>query len=143
MKISKILCCVDVDPLAEYVFEYGFNLAQKFGADLALVSILDINLLQGGESGVDIITLRNDLKKEIHELFNRLLVKNANKNIAKFYDEGDPKKLIVEIGNSWNADIIVIASHARTGLSRIIIGSVAEFVMRHSRCPVLVIPARN
>lgn len=143
MKISKILCCVDNDPLAESVFEFGFEIAQKLGADVALLSVLNQNLLQTGESGVDVWTLQNSLKHEMDQLFERLLKKKENPNIAKFYEEGDPKNLIVEIANNWNADLIVIASHGRKGIRRVLMGSVAESVLRYAKCPVLVIPAHT
>jgi nucleotide-binding universal stress UspA family protein len=143
MKISKILCCVNNDALADSAFELGLTLAEKLEADFALVSILDPKLLSAPESGVDLWTLRNAFKSEIDYLFTRLLKKNQNSEITKFFEEGDPKKMIVEIANNWHADLIVIASHSRTGISRLLMGSVAESVLRHAKCPVLVMPANK
>lgn len=51
--------------------------------------------------------------------------------------------MIVATAAEWNADLIVIASHGKTSLSRAPMGSVAESILRHSKCPVLVVPAQK
>ncbi|MGK7957872.1 MAG: universal stress protein, partial [Crocosphaera sp.] len=51
---------------------------------------------------------------------------------------GNPSLEIVDYANNNNIDLIVIASHGRTGLNRFLLGSVAEKVVRLSQCPVLV-----
>ncbi len=53
---------------------------------------------------------------------------------------GEPHRTIVEVADEINADLIIMASHTRTGLSRILMGSVAEDVLRHAHRPVLVVP---
>lgn len=52
--------------------------------------------------------------------------------------EGDPAREIVAAAAAWNADLIVIGSHGRSGLARLILGSVARNVIRHAHCSVLV-----
>jgi nucleotide-binding universal stress UspA family protein len=58
--------------------------------------------------------------------------------------EGDPTVAIVDLAREAGADIIVIGSHGRAGLSRLLMGSVAEQVVRNASCPVLTvkIPAK-
>lgn len=141
MKIKKILCCVDTDPLADAVFDYAVDLAQSLQAQLGLVSVVDQKLLQVGDTGIDIGTLRNSFKEEIYQLFERLAKRSPELSIVKFSQEGDPRNMILEVANEWNTDLIVIASHGRTGISRFLMGSVAESVLRHSKCPVLIVPA--
>jgi universal stress protein A len=51
---------------------------------------------------------------------------------------GDPRTQIIEEATTWRADLIVIGSHGRTGLERILMGSVAEYVVRHAGCSVEV-----
>lgn len=139
MRFSKILCAIDCDPLADSVFETGCVLAETLGAELALVSIFDIALLNAGESGILIADLRTSIENEISKLFDRLL-KKKKLNIATFTEEGNPSKCIIEVAARWNADLILIATHGRKGLNRVIMGSVAESVTRNSKCPVLIIP---
>jgi nucleotide-binding universal stress UspA family protein len=52
---------------------------------------------------------------------------------------GDPGQVIVDLAEEINAGLIVIPSHGRTGISRLILGSVAERVVRLAKCPVLVL----
>lgn len=140
MHFSKILCAIDCDPLADSVFETGCELAEKFGAELALVSIFDVALLNVGESGILIADLRTSIDNEIKRLFARLL-KKKKMNITTFTEEGNPSKSILGIAACWNADLILIATHGRKGLNRVLMGSVAESVTRNSKCPVLIIPS--
>lgn len=143
MQISKILCAVNPDPLAESVFAAAFDLAQKLGAELALVSIIDQNLIQPGESGATRDMLRDSVKKEIDQLFRQLLTQKKSTTLVTFCEEGDPKKKITEIASQWNADLIVIASHGRRGIARVLMGSVAEGVLRHTKCPLFIVPAHK
>ena len=53
--------------------------------------------------------------------------------------EGDPKSTILQIASSWDADLIVMGSHGRTGLSKILLGSVSQSVAVHSQCSVAII----
>ena len=53
--------------------------------------------------------------------------------------EGDPKSQIIDVANAWHADMIVLGSHGRTGLSRFLIGSVSQAVVRHAHCSVEII----
>jgi nucleotide-binding universal stress UspA family protein len=143
MKISKVLCAVNNDPLADSVFEFAYDLAKKMGAEFALVSILDAALIMPSEGGDTVEDLRTSFKKDIHQLFERLLKKVGSPNVARFSTEGDPKKQILAVANDWGADLIVLASHGRGGIARLLVGSVAEAVLRHANCPVLIVPSHR
>lgn len=54
---------------------------------------------------------------------------------------GEPRETICDLADEWGADLIVVGSHGRHGLRRLLIGSVAEFVVRHAHCSVLVVRA--
>jgi nucleotide-binding universal stress UspA family protein len=56
--------------------------------------------------------------------------------------EGDPRTAIVDAADEWHADLIVIGSHGRTGLSRLVMGSVAQAVVSHAHCSVEVVRRR-
>jgi nucleotide-binding universal stress UspA family protein len=57
----------------------------------------------------------------------------------KFIQVGKPATEIVKAAQEWPADLIVIGSHGRGGVQRLLLGSVADGVMRHAKCPVLVV----
>lgn len=56
--------------------------------------------------------------------------------------EGDPRTVIVDDADEWNADLIVLGSHGRTGLKRLVLGSVAQSVVAHAHCSVEVVRRR-
>lgn len=55
--------------------------------------------------------------------------------------EGSPGQMVVRIASDEGCDGIVVATHGRTGFSRLFLGSVAEYVLRHAACPVILVPA--
>jgi universal stress protein A len=55
--------------------------------------------------------------------------------------EGDPAEMILRVAEEVHADLIVMGTHGRTGLSRLLMGSVAEQVVRRAPCPVLTMKA--
>ena len=57
--------------------------------------------------------------------------------------EGYPDSTIAELVRESEIDLVVVATHGRTGLSHVLLGSVAERIMRHAGCPVMAIPARS
>jgi nucleotide-binding universal stress UspA family protein len=68
---------------------------------------------------------------------------SANLKIHKMVDAGEPYGAILDCADSEHADLIVMSSHGRSGLSRMLIGSVTDKVLRSASCPVLVVPART
>jgi nucleotide-binding universal stress UspA family protein len=52
--------------------------------------------------------------------------------------EADPRTAILEVAEEWKADLIVLGSHGRTGIKKLLLGSVAESVARHARCSVMI-----
>jgi nucleotide-binding universal stress UspA family protein len=56
--------------------------------------------------------------------------------------EGNPQEAILKTATIWEADLIVMGTHSRTGLSHFLLGSVAEHVVRHAAIPVMVIPSK-
>jgi nucleotide-binding universal stress UspA family protein len=58
-------------------------------------------------------------------------------------EEGKPYETILKVASEWAADLIIIGTHGRTGLSHLLMGSVAENVVRHSEIPVMIIPSKQ
>jgi nucleotide-binding universal stress UspA family protein len=83
--------------------------------------------------------------KALRESAKELVAKAAEKlraakfNVSTELVEGDPKSQIIDTANHWRADMIVLGSHGRTGLSRFLMGSVSQAVVRHAHCSVEII----
>lgn len=65
-------------------------------------------------------------------------LRNAGFRAASVLREGDAKKAILDYASRWNPDLIVLGSHGRRGLDRIVLGSVSEAVARHAHCSVQI-----
>ncbi|MBS0334079.1 MAG: universal stress protein [Proteobacteria bacterium] len=138
MAFHRILIAVDDTPLAAHAAQVGAELARRLGAEAALVSVVQPQ--PAGET-VDpaVLTeeLREDARARLATLCERLF---KDRRPLQFVQEGPAGETIVRAARDWSADLIVIGSHGRGGLARAVMGSVAEAVMRHAPCPVLVVP---
>ncbi|MGZ3944749.1 MAG: universal stress protein [Mucilaginibacter sp.] len=152
MKISKILIAVDDSKYAEHAAEYGFELAHLSKAEVGLVNIVEP--LTVPSAGPDSITgaifeppavtdpdLINIQKEASENVIDRTVKRFAGDlKVTQFSEYGSTADEILKCSNQFNADLIVIGTHSRTGLDRLLMGSVAEDIVRHSVVPVLVVP---
>jgi nucleotide-binding universal stress UspA family protein len=83
--------------------------------------------------------MRNDYKKSQQLLIEKVFKGNK---VLSFVEEGRPYEGILEVAEEWDADLIVLGTHGRTGLSHLLLGSVAEKLIRHSPKPLFIIPTR-
>lgn len=142
MSFRRILIAVDSDPLAVHAAERGVELATALAAEIAFVHAIDPGLSQA--PGITPGDLIGEAEREGRRLIAgccQLLPHTQTP--LKFIHIGKPASEIVRTAKEWPADMIVIGSHGRKGIERALFGSVAEAVMRHAPCPVLVIRARE
>jgi nucleotide-binding universal stress UspA family protein len=142
MNYRKILIAVDDSPIAEKVALEGFRLGKQLNAEIALVSVVDTALLITGEGATpkELAEIsKNDFKES-----QRLLIDKVFKDykIWAFVEEGKPYEMILKVATEWAADLIVIGTHGRTGISHLLMGSIAEHVVRHSQIPILIVPSK-
>ena len=142
MQIKKILCPTDFSEAAEKAFEYALFLASVHQAEVALLHV--VGQLHGFEH-YEILAMT---PKEIAERLARKAREKLEDRVGMVKDvpaatedirEGKPWVEICKAAEEGRADIIVMGSRGRTGLSQVLIGSVAEAVVRHASCPVLVV----
>jgi len=143
MPFQKILIAVDSDPVAMRAAEVGVELARAVNGQMALVSVIDRSTADAAAPE----TPRDELLAEAREHAAAVIAEwiprlDAGPAVLTFSPEGHPAEEIVKAARTWAADVIVIGSHGRGGLGRVFLGSVAEAVMRHAPCPVLVVRAK-
>lgn len=140
MAFRKILITVDDDPLAAHAADVGVALARSLNAEIALVHAVDPSLIYSPEAGAVVDEVAQHAQQEaariVADFRGRLPEGTA---VLQFIRQGRPGQEIVRAAQDWPADLIVIGSHGRRGLSRAVLGSVAEEVMRNATCPVLVV----
>jgi nucleotide-binding universal stress UspA family protein len=96
---------------------------------------------QGPTAAQDVVHSRNHSFERARDLVERVAAQLVFKGFRPSVStpDADPRHAVVEAAREWPADLIVIGSHGRTGLDRLVLGSVAEFVLRHAPCPVEIV----
>ncbi len=144
MPFKRILVAIDAEPVAARAADLARDLARSTHAELALVHVVEPSEGYSLESGVP----AGELYRLAEEDGRRLLAAFSPRGADgpppfEFVPVGSPAAEIVKAAREWAADLIVIGSHGRAGVKRVLLGSVAEAVMRHSPCPVLVVRAEE
>jgi nucleotide-binding universal stress UspA family protein len=142
VSFKRILLAVDESPVAAHAADVGGELAAVLGAELAFISVVDPSQIGAPDSGVPAADLMALAEKDAKRLVAGFGQRAPQGHAAlEFVAVGKPASEIVKTAREWPADVIVIGSHGRRGIDRVLLGSVAEAVMRHAGCSVLVVRA--
>lgn len=141
MHFEKILIAVDYGPIAAHAVDVGVDLAHSLHAQLAFVHAVDPTDPLAPESGIPAAQLLAEAEREGQKLLERFREELGEPTSPVFFAVGKPAHEIVEAARMWHADVVVVGSHGRGGLRRVVLGSVAEEVMRQAPCPVLAVRA--
>ena len=143
--VKKILIAVDSSPCALHAAEKGFALAHQLHAAIGLLFVINRNK-ETVSADLDITPEESQtvLLKRAEETIGQLTkMYDGAGEVFRFMPEGIPKEEIVTTSVQWNADLIVMGTHGRTGLAHLLMGSTAEYVIRHSTRPVLIVPVKT
>jgi nucleotide-binding universal stress UspA family protein len=148
---KKILVCLDGSEMAEKVLPYATEEAVRFDSDLVLFRAISepylIGLALPGMPGVpinaDVVENQEILEEKEAKFYLKSLAEKlqVEKNLRVAYDTaiGAAGPAIVTNFEKQEIELIAIATHGRSGPGRVIIGSVADHVIRHSNLPILLI----
>lgn len=139
MPFKKVLIALDDDPVALHAAEVGVELARAVSAETAFISVMDRSAADAAAPEMPRDELLAGARDHARGVIADWVPKLAPGAAQTFTPEGHPSDEIVAAAKAWAADLIVIGSHGRGGLSHVLLGSVAEAVMRHAPCPVLVV----
>lgn len=143
MSYSKILIAVDSSEFSMQAAKKGLELARQMNAQVALIYVVDTSKAIGNiDAGILPDQAMVVLKKEVEQTLDELATMYNGDSILKFMPEGHPTKDILKTAEVWDADLIVMGTHGRTGLMHLLVGSVAEYIVRHSKIPVMVVPSK-
>ncbi len=143
MRFARVLVAIDQSAIAAHAFEVGVTLAGAIGADVGLVHVLDPRLVASAEAGSPAEALRSEYERGGRDLLQTAAVRvRTGEAPWQFTPWGAPAEEIVAAAREWQADLIVLGTHGRSGVGRLLMGSTAEGVLRHAPCPVLAVPAR-
>ena len=139
MSFRRILIALDDSAIAAHAVEVGTELATALKAQAALVYVVDPTLGFQPDGGIPAAEWVATLKREGQSFLATAAQRTGELLAWQFLREGKPADQILAAAREWDADVIVIGTHGRSGVSRLVLGSTAESVVRHALCPVLVI----
>lgn len=139
---KTILCPIDLGPNTEATLATAQRLAEDSAAKLILFHVVPLPLeVVGQPLLVEPLSFAQDeARARIELLAKRLGLKVLYEVVVVI---GDPAREIVRAIGEHDANLVVMATHGRTGLSHLFLGSVAARVVRDSPVPVLTVPMRN
>jgi nucleotide-binding universal stress UspA family protein len=135
--IHTILYPTDFSDHSAYAFRLACALARDYGARLVVLHVAEPPVVVGGE-GVMVLPCAIDLEA-LRERLDQLRLKDPKVVVEHQLIEGEAASEILRVAAESKCDLIVMGTHGRTGLRRLLMGSVAEKVVRKAACPVLTV----
>src|SRR5690606_11626016 len=142
LDFKKILIAVDDSPFSERAVQTGYRLGPATEGEVTLMRVIDITPAAG-----DTMTraFAAELRPSVNDSGATVLAGSTARSAPEvptrvLMPEDRPVQGILKIAAEWQPHLIVLGTHGRTGLEHLLMGSVAEQVVRKATCPVLVVP---
>ncbi len=144
LTLTRILCPTDFSEASTKAEAYATSLASRYGASLHLLHVDPPTPLMSpyGEIPVDIRLFEDQRQQAEHDLAAaRDRARAAGVPADASIRGGYPAREVLDVADREHSDLIVLGTHGRGGFEHLLLGSVAEKVMRKAQCPVMVVPA--
>lgn len=139
---KKICCAVDFGDPSQVALHHAADLARRYEAELTLVHVVSFPPPAADQALVTSSTLEDVQRKNEEEMLARWRTdaeERARRPVRSSLLTGDPAEEILRHAREEHCDLVVVGTHGRTGVRRLVLGSVAERVARRAPCPVLVV----
>lgn len=134
---KRILLATDGSKYSKSASERAIDFAFQYSGQIIAVSVVDVPAEFYGEAPGAIEDLIKKAKGYVEDV--KIRAESVGIKVETFVREGETYKTILDLAKDLNADTIVMGSHGRTGIRRLLMGSVTEKVIGYSTCPVLVV----
>ncbi len=139
---NKILCPVDFSEFTDEILVYAVNIANRFNSELHLIHVIpNLNYFTPYESFLtpeNLVAIERNIEGEVGKDFDKI-TKKLNLPFKRIVKTGVTFVEIIDYIKQQEIDLVVMGTHGRSGIEHILIGSVAEKVVRKSPCPVLTV----
>jgi universal stress protein A len=133
---QRILCPIDFSGTSEKALRYAERLAAAAEAEIVLVHAFD------APQSYDLAGQTRPADSTLKSRFEQIRPASPQVKFTHVLHAGVPGEVICWLAQDRNCDLIVIGTHGHSGLKHLLLGSVAEYVVRHARCPVLTVRDR-
>lgn len=138
---EHVLCAVDLSEDADIVLEKASSIAERHGAKLTVVHVVEpLSVAYGSDIPLDLNTLQDEIAEQARERIKALSEKIScdNCNTEQLVVYGIPEREMHRLASEQNADLVVVGSHGRHGLS-LILGSTSTSILHGAQCDVLAV----
>lgn len=146
LQIGRVLCPVDFSEHSEHALKHAAAVARWYGAQLRALHVFAIAppvaMLPPLASPPPVFALTPDDRKQILKHMRQLVTRAGGRDDVELLvqEASNVANEVLDHAQGWNADLLVLGNHGFSGITRLVLGSVAEKVLRLSKCPVLVVP---
>lgn len=143
LHIDCILAPTDFSDPASRALEHARELARSHEAHLHVLHVLEAPSFPGfyGTGAVALYGERPDLRQRAEEAIANLIPSRVHAAVTTHVVEGKAGEEVVAFAAEHDVDVVVMASQGRSGMKRVLIGSVAGYVVRHASCPIFIVKA--
>lgn len=135
LPIHTILHGTDFSDRSNHALHMAAALARDYGARLVVLHVAATPPMVYSDGIIPPVDLDRIVDQAREEFASLPLPANA----VRRFEEGDPEEVILRVAGEERADLLVLGTHGRTGMGRLLMGSVAERVLRKAQCPVLTV----
>jgi nucleotide-binding universal stress UspA family protein len=143
---NKILCPVDFSEFTDQILDYAVTIAKRFDSELHLIHVIpNLNYFTPYESFLtpeNLVAIERNIKGEVEKDFDKI-TKKIDLPFKRIIKTGVTFVEIIDYIKEHGVDLVVMGTHGRSGIEHILIGSVAEKVVRKSPCPVLTVRPKD
>lgn len=145
IKLQNVLVATDFSEPSETALTYGRDFARAFGARLHVLHVVDslsARTTAGESYAMDLAGLQRQVEERARERLETLVREDDRRELGAvpvLRTSSSPALAIVEYAKEAGIDLIVVGTHGRSGVSHLLMGSVAERVVRTAPCPVLAV----
>lgn len=136
-RLKEILVPVDFTECTEKALFYAIPFARQFGATVTLLHVLEQAFVPATEFGMVVdVDVSKDAMRELEKLRARVAKQVKCRLMMR---QGGAEYEIINAAKELDCDLIILGTHARTGVDRLLMGSTAEKVVRKAGCPIFVV----
>jgi nucleotide-binding universal stress UspA family protein len=138
IRVKRILTAVDFSDTSDKAFDYALSFARVFGAEVIALHVLEDPIVYAPTTGQ---AWRDEFERTAQERLDAVLNKHTCEgvDVRGVLAQGTPFFEIINAANSENCDLIILGSHGHGAIEHLLLGSVAEKVVRKAKRPVLVV----
>ncbi len=142
--IQKILCPIDFSPPSRNALRYANEFAKAMNAKITVMHVIQPQPI-AADVNVPYIPPEVEMEQAAKDDMAHLVREIVSEGVLveQVLAFGLPSDCVIAQAKKENADVIILGTHGRSGISRLLMGSTAESVIRHAACPVLVVKAEE